>query len=130
MAAGKGRSLVLKKGGVAIAGIQTKAISYAGEAIDITSDDDSGYRTLLSSPGIETLDISGDGVTKNTTLRALSLNSGGTTQASDWSIEFPNGDTITGNFNLTSYEENGTHNDAVKFSLALSSSGAWTYTAA
>ena len=130
MAAQKGRSLTVKKGGTTIAGVQTKSISYAGEPIDITGDDDAGYRTLLGNPGLETLDISCEGVTKDTVLRGLSLNSGGTTQATDWSLLFPNGDTITGNFNISSYEENGVHNDAIKFTMSLVSSGAWVYTAA
>jgi len=129
MAAQKGRSLVLKKGGTAIAGVQTKSISYAGEPIDITGDDDAGYRTLLGNPGLETLDLSVEGVTKDTVLRALALDSSGTLQATDWSLLFPNGDTITGSFNISSYEENGVHNDAVKFTMSLQSSGAWVYTA-
>ncbi|RMG71932.1 MAG: hypothetical protein D6711_14235 [Chloroflexi bacterium] len=132
MPAAKGRQFQIVLTSVspntAIAGCQTKSVSWAGEPIDITSDDDSGYRTLLDGAGTESLDISFDGVTKDTTMRTRGFNSGGTTQYSDFKIVFPNGDSITGTFNLTSYEENGTHNDAVKFSATLQSSGQWTAT--
>lgn len=130
MAATKGRVMTIKKNSTVVAGLMTKSLSYAGEPIDITSDDDLGFRTLATFPGTESLDLSGEGVTKNTTLRALCLNAGGTLQASDWSFEFANGDTITGNFNITAYEESGAHNDAEKFTISLQSSGSWTYTAA
>lgn len=130
MAATQGRVMKLKKNGTAVAGLQTKSLSYAGEPVDITGDDDSGFRTLASFPGVETLDISAEGVTKNTTLRALCLNAGGTLQASDWTFVLANGDTISGNFNIVSYGETGAHNDAEKFTVALQSSGEWTYTVA
>jgi TP901-1 family phage major tail protein len=130
MAAANGRLMLIKKNSVVVAGLLNTSVSFAGEAIDITDKDSNGKRTLLDSVGTESLDISGDGITKNTTLRALCLNSGGTLQSSDWSYEFANGDTLTGTFNITSYEESGAHNDAEKFTIALQSSGAWTYTAA
>lgn len=134
MAAVKGRLFQIVDGSaspeVVIAGCQTKSVAWAGEAIDITNDDDAGYRTLLNGAGVETLDVSFDGVTKDAVMRAFAFNSGGTTQYTTWKINFPNGDSITGTWNLVSFEESGTHNDAVKFSASIQSSGAWTYTAA
>ena len=47
----------------------------------------------------------------------------------DISIEYENGDTITGSFFFNSFEETGAHNDAVTFSASLQNSGAWVYTA-
>lgn len=128
MAANVGRNLLLKTGSTAIAGIRTKGVAVNGEPIDVTSDDDSGYRTLLAEAGQMSLDISFDGVTKDNELRQAML-ADATLTLAGVSIEYPNGDTITGTFLLASLEETGTYNDAVTFSGTLQSSGQWTYTA-
>ena len=48
----------------------------------------------------------------------------------DITLDFADGGTISGNFYLASYEETGSHEDAVTFSASLQSSGSWTYTTA
>ena len=128
MAANVGRNLLLKTGSTVIAGVRTKGIVVAGEVIDVTSDDDGGYRTSLAEAGQKSLDISVDGITKDAELRAAML-AGMTLTMTGLSIEYPNGDTITGDFLLVSVEESGSYNDAVTFTASIQSSGAWTYTA-
>lgn len=135
MAAAKvGREFLIKKNNVVIAGVRTKSFSFAGEPIDVTTDDDTGFRTLLAESGQEALDISVEGLTKDVVLRGAALGSG-SLMLTDVTLEFPktgtqavSGDTISGNFFLTSLEESGTYNDAMTFSASLQSSGAWTYT--
>lgn len=127
MAAAKGRSLLVKQGSTVIAGIRTKGIAIAAEPIDITSDDDLGYRKLLGEAGMYSLDISIEGITKDAVLRA-DIAAGGTVELTDISIEYPDGATITGTFFLASYEESGAYNEAITFTGALQSSGAWVYT--
>lgn len=127
MAANVGRNLLLKTGSTVIAGVRTKGISVAGEPIDVTTDDSSGYRTLLAEAGQKSLDISVDGITTDNELRQAML-TGMTLTLAGVSIEYPNGDTITGTFLLVNLEESGTYNDAVTFTGSLQSSGAWTYT--
>lgn len=129
MAANVGRNLKIKRGTAVIAGVRQKTITANGEPVDITSDDDSGYRTLLDVAGTQSLDISVEGVTKDNDLRAVIM-AGGTLMLNDINIEYPNGDTISGDFFLNSVEETGAHNDAVTFSASLQSSGQWTYTPA
>jgi predicted secreted protein len=107
----------------------SKTFTVGGEPVDITSDDDGGYRTLLAEAGVKTLDISFEGVTKNNDLRSAIL-TGLDLMLTDISLEFPNGDTIAVDFFFTSLEETGAHNDAVKFSGSMQSSGEWTYTPA
>lgn len=127
MAANVGRNLLLKTGTTVIAGVRQKGISVNGEPIDVTTDDDSGYRTLLAEAGMMSLDISVEGVTKDNELRQAMLTDATLTLAG-LSIEYPNGDTVTGTFLLVGLEETGAHNDAVTFSGTLQSSGQWTYT--
>lgn len=129
-----GRKFKLKKDSTVLAGIRTKTLSYSGESIDLTSDDDLGKRLLDADAAQEQIDISFDGVMKGDTLRALVL--GSTSKLlTDISLEFPvitsgnTAATLTGDFRMTGYEEGGTYNDAITFSGTLESSGAWTYTA-
>jgi len=135
MAAAASRDLIIKKNAVRWLGITSKGVSIAKEAIDITSDEDNGYRTLLDDVGNKTLDISFSGVTKDTTIRTL-INTDGSQLYTDITVEFPpvgaqtTGDTISGSFFLNSVSETGgDSNGTISFDGALQSSGEWTYTA-
>ena len=129
MAANPGRKLKLMRGGSAIAGLRTKGVAVAGEPIDVTTDDEEGFRTLLGEPGTKTVDISFEGITKDADLRAAIL-TGTSLLLDDVTIEYPNGDTLSGDFFLNSLEESGAYNEAMTFTGSLQSSGEWTYTAA
>jgi len=129
MPANNGRELKILRGIVPIAGVRTKTVSINGDAIDVTSDDDLGYRTLLNDPATRTLDLKVEGITKDDNLRAVLL-SGGSQMLTDITIEYPDGSTITGNFYLAQVEETGAYDDAITFSTTLQSSGEYTYTPA
>lgn len=133
--AGASRDLILSKNSVRLAGINSKSISIAKEPIDITTDEDNGYRLLMGVSGTKSLDISFSGVTKDLTLRAL-INTEDGQLLTDVEIEFPpigsqtTGDTISGNFYFNGFTENGGGSDgAIEFDGTLQSSGPWTYTA-
>lgn len=129
MPANIGRELLVKRGSTVIAGVRTKTITFNGEPVDVTSDDDSGFRTLLATAGQKSIDMSVEGVTKDNELRSAAL-SGTSLLLTDVNIEWPNGDTLTGDFFLNSVEETGTYNDAITFTSSFQSSGSWTYTPA
>jgi predicted secreted protein len=96
--------------------------------VDITSDDDSGFRTMLSVAGTKTLDMSIEGVTKDGALIALASGSSGLIE--DVEITFPGIGTIAGDFFVASVELGAAYNEASTFSASLQSSGAYTYTPA
>jgi predicted secreted protein len=125
-----GRNLVLKKNSVVLAGIRSKSVTVGVDNVDVTTDDDLGFRTLLSEAGQVNLDISFDGVETDGVVRDLILVGGTSQQYTDLTLTWPNGDVLSGTFNLGGYEEGGTYNDAVTFSSSLQSSGSWTYTPA
>lgn len=129
MAANIGRELKVKQGSTVFAGVRTKSVSVNGEPIDITTDDDEGYRTLLAEAGQVSLDLSIEGLTTDATLRAAIMTNT-TLELTGITLEYPNGDTVTGTFFLNSLEESGEYNNAITFSGSLQSSGKWTYTAA
>jgi predicted secreted protein len=128
MAATNGRELKILKNNVPIAGVRTKTVAIAGEPIDITSDDDLGYRTMLAEAGTYSIDLTVEGVTKDDVLRSVIL-TGGTLLLTDITIEYPDGSNIAGDFFLASVEDSGEYADALTFSASLQSSGAWVYSA-
>lgn len=129
MPTNSGRKLVIRRGGTVIAGIQAKSISMNGEAIDVSGDDENGWRTLLSEPGQRSFDLSFDGVTKDPTLRELII-TGTTLLLTDVTVTFPEGDVFASDFFFSNLENTGSYNEAVKFSGSMQSSGEPTYTPA
>jgi len=135
MAGAASRELLVKKDGTTLLGMQSKTITAAGSSVDITSDEDSGFRTLADFAGVNSLDISGSGVTKDQALRALILTNGGDLYT-DVTIEYPpvgtqtTGDSISGDFWFGSFTETGGGSDgAIAFDFSMESSGEWTFTA-
>lgn len=109
-----------------IPGVREKGIELNGEAIDITSDDDNGWRALLSVAAENQVNISLSGVTKNARLK------------NDWfagtrlapaRLTFPDGAVISGNFFLASFTETASYKEAMTFEATLNSSGTISYTA-
>lgn len=126
MAAFVGRSVVVEVNAATVAGARTKSFTIGNEPVDITSDDDSGFRTMLSVAGTKTLDMTIEGVTKDGALIALASGSSGLIEGVE--ITFPGVGTIAGDFFVASVEVGATYNEATTFSASLQSSGAYAYT--
>jgi TP901-1 family phage major tail protein len=133
MSAFVGRKAVLSFGTplVAIAALQTKTMTLGNEVIDVTSDDDLGFRKLLDDPATKTLDISFEGVTKDVvSLNSLiTLSMSGTDIVENFSILFPAIGTMAGSFAVTSFEVGATYNEGSTFSCSIQSAGTFTWTA-
>lgn len=124
-----GRELVIKKGSAIIAAIRNKTISWNGEPIDVTTDDDAGFRTLLDAQGQENIDISGDGITDADVLKDIALDPTASKLLTDITIAWVDSTAIiAGDFKLISYEETGPYQDSRTFTFSMQSSGLWTYT--
>lgn len=121
MSAFSGRQLNFEWKGTDIAGVRTKSVSINGEPIDITSDDDNGWRTLLTDQAAQNqVDLSLSGVTKTSILKRdffQNLRSG------ECRFEYPDGSVISGTFLLVTYTETGNYNDATTFEATLQSTG-------
>jgi predicted secreted protein len=128
MAADKGSNFKIIKGssGVVIcSGIMSKKLKYIGPALEITSDDDTGYRTFHTATGTKGIDISFEAVLKDTVLRAIVF--ADARMLTDVYFLFNNGDKITANFFLSNYSEDYNHDEVVKISGELQTSGPYTY---
>ena len=132
MTAFVGRKAVLSMGSplVAVAALRTRTMTLANEPVDVTSDDDAGFRKLLADPGNKTLDISIEGVVKDVatfnSLVALAVS--GTDILESVSLLFPAIGTIAGDFIVSSFEIGAPYNEATTFSCTLQSAGAYTWT--
>lgn len=125
-----GRDISLTWGGNSpgdvILGIREKGIEINGEAVDVTTDDEDGWRKVLATPGQKEVTISLSGVTRDNRLK------------SDWFgdrriqpaiFTYPDGSTISGDFYLASYNETGTYNEATTYEAELQSTGVILFTA-
>ena len=113
--------------GTVFAGVTNKTITINNEPIDITNDDDSGFRSLLEDPNVRSMDISAEGVLKSDgpIVQAISASS----LLSTYTIAIEGVGEVSGNFYVNGLELPSPTNDAVRYSTTFMSSGAFTYTA-
>ena len=128
MVANVGRKLTIKRDGTVIAGVRTKNFTINNEAIDVTTDDDDGYRRLLEESGEKQIDITVEGLTKDDNLIEAAAN--GTTLIEPYTIELPSGASIEGDFRLNNVEQGAEYNEAITFTAEIHSTGEWTFTPA
>jgi predicted secreted protein len=122
-----GRKVTISIDSAAVATARTKSLTINNENVDVTSDGDDGIQRFLAEPGQKSVEVSVEGMfdSADVTLVELSLNGSDVTT----DIEFDYGTyTIEGTFNMTSYSEGQTYNDAVTFTASFASSGAVTKT--
>ena len=129
--ASRGDKTKLLKGAVHICGVDSMDVSWNGSTVDITNNCSNGFRELLDILGLQSQDISLSGKVTNGVLRGLAFDASEVRQYTDFTLEYPNGDTLAfAGLNLDSYSEAMPTSEAITFSAALKSSGSWTYTAA
>lgn len=125
MAAAKGRTILFSWNGGAILGLQEKDLELNGALIDITSDENGGWRTLLDVSAQDEVNLTLSGVTKDRVLKDA-WNSGART--APCVMTDPDGTVLSGMFYLASYKEKASFKDARTFDVTLNSTGAITYT--
>lgn len=125
MAADVGRNIVFTWNAAEVEGVRQKGISLSGSPVDVSSDDDDGWRALLAVAGQNEVGVSLSGVTKSDALKADWF-AGTRTRAV--TITYPDGGVISGQFYLSSYTDTGPYNDAATFDAEILSTGVVTYT--
>lgn len=119
-----GRTIIMLWGGAAIAGVRQKAIKLNGTPLDISSDDDAGWRKLLTLSGEDSVELDLSGVTKSQNLKSDFFAG---TRTKTVSLTYPSGGVLSGTFYMGAYDETGEYKKEVTFTLKLQSSGviAW-----
>jgi predicted secreted protein len=128
MSATSGRFFLLKKDGVAIAGLRENGISFDGGPVDVTSKEDSGFRTLGAFHGVKSFDLSASGVLKDDVFRDIASNPDAALLLDDVTLEYADGGEIAGDVYLASCEFAGAHDGENTYTLSLQSSEKWTWT--
>lgn len=129
MTAFVGRLLTITRSGSgpgpsAITGKMTKNLTLNNGEIDITSDDDGGFRTLLETPAVRSVDVSIEGVLKGDEL--LNLVADGPVQGT-YVIDFGSIGVLSGTFQFGEIEIGAEHAGYVTFSTVMKSSGPFSY---
>jgi len=133
MAAYSGRNLIIGRTGptyTAIASVSSKSVEVSNSGVDVTTDDSTGWQTMLPEPGTRVVNLSISGVaddTDETLLDAIML---GTSSIvlEDIQVKFDGGGTgktaLTGDFQFSSISFSGEKDGAVGFEATMTSSGA------
>jgi TP901-1 family phage major tail protein len=137
MTAQKGKDLLIKLGDgggpetfTTVAGLRTTSLGFNAQTVDVTNADSAApWRELLAGAGVRSASVSGSGVFKDAasdaTVRTIFFNA----EVRNWQIVVPDFGTITGKFDLTALQYEGTHDGEVRMSLTLASAGALTFAA-
>jgi TP901-1 family phage major tail protein len=114
---------------VTMGGLRSSSFSYEAEAIDITNQDSSQWKEILSAAGIRGVSLSGDGVFKDeaTFKKARTIALAQTLRNFQLFVNTA-GDYWSGSFKITSMEQSGEYNAESTYSMSLESSGAVSYT--
>lgn len=120
-----GRDAILTIAGQTIAGVTTKGLSIANEAVDVTTDDSLGFRTLMAQSGLSTLDLSVSGVVQNLELmRSFVVNE---SKIYAFVMTYTDGSTVTFDGFFSTYSDTGETATAFTFDAAFQSSGAYVF---
>ena len=121
----KGRNIFLRVliGSIytTIAGLQSKTISISRDSVDITTEDEAPWRQLLSDTGMANLSISANGIFKDDAAMNLMEDYAVNGTIGTFQILFENGDSINGDFQVTSFEYSTEVGNALVSSISLES---------
>ena len=131
MAGFNGRELTFDWDSTTLVGVRSRTLSITHDLVDVTTDDDSGWRTLLADPGLKAIEVTlgliiSDEVLLNDIMTAS--NNSATLRA-DLPSSLGTPGNLSGTYVISSLEYSGEHDGAVEVSVTFMSSGAVTYTA-
>lgn len=128
MAGANGRALQIKWDSVTLVGVRTKGYTVTNDYVDVTTDDDLGWRTLLATPGLRSVEATVGGVSSDQVLLAEVMKANITGEPLTVELPTTTG-TLAGTFLCSSFEQSGEHDGAVEFTATFMSTGSVTYTA-
>lgn len=130
MAAQRGKDLLLRIDSdgmgtfVTVAGLRSRSIAFNAETVDITHQESAGqWRQLLVGAGVKSARVAGAGVFKDASSDELVRSTFFDGAVRDWEIVVPDFGTVSGPFEITSFELSGRHDGEVAFDLTVESAG-------
>lgn len=136
MAVQRGKDLLLKLDDagngtfVTVAGLRSRRLAFAEEAVDVTSADSvDRWRELLAGAGVRRAHVSGSGVFRDAASDAAVRSTFFAGALKTWQVVIPDFGVIAGAFQIAALEFSGAHDGELAFELTLESAGALTFTA-
>ena len=131
----RGRDLLLKIGNGAdpevfttIGAASTVALALNNQPVDNTAMDGDGFQGLQAEAGVQTLELTLEGMFKDSvaeeTLRLSAFNR----TAKNYQLLFPNGDLFAAAFAVRDYQRGGSFDGLETFSVTLVRAGGGTFT--
>lgn len=126
--AANGRALTIDYATTTLVGVRTKGYTVTNDYVDVTNDDDDGWRVLLADPGLRSVEVTVGGISSDQVLLAAIM--AASVASATVTVQLPTTTgTLAGSYLISSFEQTGEHDGAVEFSATFMSSGAVTYTA-
>ena len=131
MAGFNGRKLTFDWNNTTLVGVRTRGFTASNSLVDVTTDDDNGWRTLLATPGLKSIEVTVGIVVSDEVLLAEFFNASvtGETLKCDLPSSLTTPGNWSGTFMVSSVEYTGEHDGEVSANITFMSSGAVTYTA-
>ena len=131
--ASTGRTLLLRDGALntsaVIAAMRTTGFRIAGQTVDVTDKDSpSQHRELLAGAGASSVTVTAAGLLAGNSQSQTLVTRVLARSVDTYRLEFDNGDSIVGPFQLTQFEAAGDYNKEQTYSLTLESAGELTFT--
>lgn len=102
-----------------LAGLRSNSLSINNEQIDVTDKDDSRWRKLIEG-GVRSISLSGSGLLQNATAHSTLVGFAKNGTIFSAQCAFANM-TMTGRFQISSFEVSGEYTDAQQYSVTLES---------
>lgn len=126
-----GRAVLVKWDSVTLVGVRSRTAGVSAEYVDVTTDDDAGWRKLLSDPGVRSMEVTVSGIASSEVILAAIMAASVTGETLETTL--PSALTtpgkLSGNFVVSAFEISADHDGAAEFSATFMSDGAVTYTA-
>jgi TP901-1 family phage major tail protein len=130
MVAQKGSLVLLKVGNgqpvesfITLGGLRTTRLMLNSQAVNASNKDSGAWRMLLAGAGIRSLSMTGHGIFTNAASEALIRGYAFAGSIQRYRLTFGNGDSLTGPFQITSYERAGEYDGEETYSVTLESAG-------
>ena len=112
-----------------LVGVKSRGYNMSHDLIDVTTDDDLGWRKLLDDPGLKAVEVTLGMVTDDETVLADLFAVTGKTLQADLPSSLTTPGNLSGTFNLSGLEFSGDSDGAFEISATFMSNGEVTYTA-
>ena len=135
MAGFNGRKLTIDWDSVTLVGVKTRGFSITNDHVDVTTDDDVGWRKVLADPGLRSIEVTVGGIVSDEILVAEMMKA--SIEGEPLDMLLPTGTAagvstpgkLAGQFVVSSFEQTGESDGSVEFSATFMSDGEITYTA-